>query len=149
LHTATDEADKSLQLSAAGETLLIARFVGNPDRNDSLGCCDVWATTNGGGAWSTQAIGRTGQALDSPGVAVSDCGPSVAYSHAINGSTGRLTVGTFVDGHWKSQDLGASNPGNPRLAATPSGLDLIYVSGWGQITFESAVCFPPPAPLGP
>jgi hypothetical protein len=149
LHTATDEADKSLQLAAAGDTLVMARFVGNPDRNDSLGCCDVWATTNRGGAWSTQSIGRTGSALESPGVAVSDCGPSIAYSHAINGNTGRLTVGTYADGQWRSQDLRASNPGNPRLAATASGLDLIYVSGWGQITFESAVCYPPPAPLGP
>jgi len=149
LHTAADEADKSLQLAAAGDTLLIARFVPNPDRNDSLGCCDVWATTNSVGAWSTQSIGRTGLALESPGVAVSDCGPSIAYSHAINGNTGRLMVGTFADGQWRSQDLGASNPGNPRLAVTPSGLDLIYVSGWGQITFESAVCYPPPAPLEP
>ncbi|MGA9978417.1 MAG: hypothetical protein WBQ08_07275 [Candidatus Sulfotelmatobacter sp.] len=149
LHTATDEADKSLQLSAAGDTLLIAGFIGNPDRNDSLGCCDVWATTNGGGTWSTQSIGRTGMALESPGVAVSDCGPSIGFSHATSGNSGVLTVGTFADGKWKNQDLRASNPGNPRLAATPSGLDLIYVSGWGQITFESAVCFPPPAPLGP
>ncbi len=149
LHTATDEADKSLQLAAAGDTLVIARFVGNPDRNDSLGCCDVWATTNRGGAWSTQSIGRTGAALDSPGVAISDCGPSIAYSHAISGNTGRLTVGTFADGQWRSQDLRVTNPGSPRLAATASGLDLMYVSGWGQITFESAVCYPPPAPLGP
>jgi hypothetical protein len=149
LHTAADPADQSLQLAAAGDTLLIARFVPNPDRNDSLGCCDVWATTNSGGTWSTQSIGRTGLPMESPGVAVSGCGPSIAYSHAINGNTGHLTVGTFAGGQWSSQDLGGTDPRNPRLAATPSGVDLIYVSGWGQITVRSAVCYPPPAPLEP
>ena len=145
LHTASDQAEQSLQLAVMDQTVLIARFVENPDRNSALGEQDVWATTNAGGSWATQSIGRTNLALQKPGAAISACGPSVAFFQALSGNSGRLTVTTLADGHWVSQRL-ATDAAQPRLAATPAGLDMTYLSGpYGDIYFQQAKCYPPPA----
>lgn len=146
LHTASDQAQQSLQLAVKGQAVLVARFIENPDRNSALGEMDVWATTNAGGSWSTQTVGRTNLALQKPGAAISACGPSVAFFQASSGNSGRLAVATFAGGHWASQRLSA-DAAQPRLAATAEGLDMTYLSGpYGDIYFQQAKCYPPPAP---
>lgn len=147
LHTATDEAQQSLQLAAEGRTDVIARYVNNPNPKGTA-CCDVFATTNATGNWATETIGETNLALKRPGVAVSACGPSVAFQQAITGSPGRLTVATFASGHWGHQSL-ATDAMQPRLAETPDGLDMTYQSGYGDLFLQHAKCYPPPAPLHP
>jgi hypothetical protein len=148
LNTATDQAEQSLQLAAAGQTVIIARFIGSPNQNNGPTCCDVWATTNATGGWSTQIIGGTNMALQKPGVAVSACGPSVAFPQALTGNSERLAVATFDGARWVHQSL-ATNGVQPRLAATPDGLDLAYKSASDDIFLQHARCFPPPAPLHP
>jgi hypothetical protein len=147
LHTAGDEADQSLQLATNGATMLMARFVENPDRNSALGEQDVWATTNAGGTWNTEVIGRTNLALQKPGVAVGKCGPSIAFDRALSGNSGRLTVATWQAGRWVGQSL-AMTADQPRLAVTPDGLDMTYFVG-GVLYYQHAKCYPPPEPLIP
>lgn len=148
LNAASDEAQQSLQLAASGQTVAIARFISRPNQDSGQGCCDVFATTNSSGAWATQIIGPTNMALQKPGIAVSACGPSVAFPEAMSGNSERLAVSTLEGGRWVRQLL-AEDAVQPRLAATPDGLDLVYQSGYGEIFFQQAKCYPPPAPLHP
>jgi hypothetical protein len=147
LATSADQAQQSLQMAAAGSTTAIARFIGNPNPTGPA-CCDVWATTNATGSWTTEVIGGTNLANQRPGVAVSACGPSVAFQQAISGNEGRITVATFEGGRWVNQSL-AMNVVQPRLAVTPDGLDMAYQSGYGDIFFQHAKCYPPPANFHP
>ena len=147
LHTATDEAQQSLQLAAAGQTDVIARFINNPNPSGPA-CCDVFATTNATGKWVTEAIGGTNLALQRPGVVVSACGPSVAFQQAIQANPGRLTVATFEGGQWVHQSL-AMGAVQPRLTETPDGVDMVYQSGYGDLFLQHAKCYPPPAPAHP
>jgi hypothetical protein len=146
LHTASDPTDKSLVLAATGDHAVLVRFE-QTDSNDP-GCCEVSVTHNAGGSWATNTVGRTNLAVQTEGVAVGDCGASVAYMRAVTGNVKQVTVATFADGQWRNQDLGGGDAYQPRLAATSSGLDLIYDSGSaGQIIVRSGVCYAPPAPL--
>lgn len=148
LNAATDEGQQSLQLAASGQTVVIAQFINKPNQGNGPGCCDVWATSNASGSWATQNIGSTNMALQKPGVAVSACGPSVAFQQAMSDNSERVAVSTFEGGRWVQQLLG-ENAMQPRLAATPDGMDLVYQSGYGDIFFQHAQCYPPPAPLHP
>ncbi|HEV2134861.1 MAG TPA: hypothetical protein VGR47_11550 [Terracidiphilus sp.] len=146
LNTVSDPTDKSLQLAAGGSTELVARFAS--DSNDSApGCCAVLVTSNVGGSWSTSSVGRTNLSLEAPGLAVSACGPSLAYVQAMSGNSQRLAVATLTGGQWRTEELSEDSANQPRLAATATGLDLVYISAVGQITMRSATCYPPPAPL--
>jgi hypothetical protein len=148
LNTVSDPTDKSLMLAASGNTKLVARFADDSDPNNAPGCCVVLATTsNAGGSWSTSSVGRTNLALEAPGLAVSDCGPSLAYVQAMSGNSQRLEVSTFSGGQWQHVGLSEGSANQPRLAATATGLDLVYVSAVGQITVRSATCYRAPAPL--
>lgn len=146
LRTDNDPTDKSLVLAATSSRAAVARFA--QTESNAPGCCEALATSNRGGSWSTGSLGRTDLALAAPGVAISDCGPSVAYMRAVPGNEKHLTVATLANGQWGSQDLGGDEAHQPRLAATSSGLDLVYDSGGtGAIFVRSGVCYPPPAPL--
>jgi hypothetical protein len=147
LNTVSNPTDKSLQLAASGRTELIARFADDSDPNNAPGCCVVLATSNAGGSWSTSPIARTNLALEAPGLAVGNCGPSVAYVKAVSSNGQRLAVATLSGGQWKTMELSEDSANQPRLAATDAGLDLVYLSAVGQITVRSATCYPPPASL--
>lgn len=147
LNTVSDPTDKSLVLVASGNTELVARFADDSDPNNAPGCCVVLATSNAGGTWSTSPVGRTDLALEAPGVAIGACGPSIAYDKAMSSNGSRLAVATLVNGQWQTVELTDQSVNQPRLAATARGLDLVYVSGVGQIGVRSATCFAPPAPL--
>lgn len=147
LHTVSDPTDKSLVLVASGNTELVTRFADDSDPNNAPGCCLVLATSNVGGNWSTSPVGRTNLALEAPGIAISQCGPSIAYVRAVAGNGQHLAVATLSGSQWRTEELIEDNAHQPRLAATATGLDLVYLSAVGQITVRSAKCYPPPAPL--
>jgi hypothetical protein len=147
LNTVSDPTDKSLVLVASGDTELVARFADDSDPNNAPGCCVVLASSKVGGNWSTSPVGRTNLALEAPGIAISQCGPSIAYVQAVSGNGQHLAVATLSDSQWQTEELIEDSANQPRLAATATGLDLVYLSAVGQITVRSATCYPPPAPL--
>ncbi|HEV2323569.1 MAG TPA: hypothetical protein VGS10_06430 [Terracidiphilus sp.] len=147
LNTVSDPTDKSLVLVASGNTELVARFADDSDPNNAPGCCVVLATSNTGGSWSTSPVGRTNLALEAPGLAISECGPSMAYMKAVSSNGERLAIATLSGGQWHSVELSEDSANQPRIAATDKGLDLVYLSAVGQIGVRSATCYLPPAPL--
>lgn len=141
LHTGTDAADQSLQLTAAGDTVLVARYVPDTALNNTPNCCHVFATTNSGGRWSTKNVGETNVPSQKPGVAIGSCGPSVAFIQTVQGATSRLVVATLAGGRWWHESV-ATDAKDPRLAPTPSGLEMVYVKGYSDIIEQQAKCYP-------